>query len=93
MAAELQATEEAAAALDGLRADATRPKLRAAVEGALARLEDDPGQEANRKIRFSVPFLWGIKAQGEEDWIILWETDPEDSLVVIIKYIGPASFL
>lgn len=93
MAAELQATHEAAAALDALRADPTRPKLLVAVESALARLEDDPGQEANRKIRFSIPFMWGVKARGEEDWIILWETDPEDSLVVIIKYIGPASFL
>jgi hypothetical protein len=93
MAAELQATEEPAAALDALRADSKRPKLLAAVERALARLEDDPGQEANRKIRFSIPFMWGVKARGEEDWIILWETDPEDSLVVIIKYIGPASFL
>jgi hypothetical protein len=93
VAAELQATEEAAAALDALRADVTRPKLLAAVEGALVRLEDDPGQEANRKIRFSVPFMWGIKVRGEEDWIILWEFDPEDNLVVIVKYIGPASFL
>lgn len=93
MAAELQATAEAAEALDALRADATRPKLLAAVESALARLEDDPGQEANRKTRFSVPFMWGIKVGGEEDWIILWETDPEDNLVVIVKYIGPASFL
>lgn len=92
MAAELQATEEAASALDALRADPTRPKLLAAVEQALAQLEDDPGQEANRKIRFSVPFTWGIKARGEEDWIVLWETDPDDSLVVIVKYIGPASF-
>ncbi|MEW6477665.1 MAG: hypothetical protein AB1679_35920 [Actinomycetota bacterium] len=93
MAAELQATQEAAAALDTLRADPSRPKLLAAVERALARLEDDLGQEANRKIRFSVPFMWGIKIRGEEDWIILWETDPEDTLVVIVKYIGPASFL
>ena len=93
MPAELQATEEAAAALDALRVDASRPKLRGLVESALARLEDDPGQEVNRKIRFSVPFIWGIKVRGEEDWIILWETDPEDNLVVIVKYIGPASFL
>ncbi len=93
MAAELQATDEAAAALETLRADATRPKLRAAVESALARLEDDPGQEANRRIRFSVPFMWGIRVRGEEDWILLWETDPDDSLVVVIKYLGPASFL
>ncbi|MEW6474129.1 MAG: hypothetical protein AB1679_17895 [Actinomycetota bacterium] len=92
MPAELQATEEAATALEALRADATHPKLRAAVEAALARLEDDPGEEANRKIRFSVPFLCGIRARGEEDWIIRWETDPDDSLVVIIKYLGPASF-
>ena len=93
MAVELQATEEAAAALDALRADLSRPKLLAAVETALVRLEDDPGQDANRKVRFSVPFMWGIKVRGEEDWIILWETDPEDNLIVIVKYIGPASFL
>ena len=93
MPAELQATEEAARALDGLRTDPSRPKLLAAVEGALAHLEDDPGHEANRKIRFSIPFMWGIKARGEEEWILLWETDPEHSLVVIIKYLGPASFL
>lgn len=93
MAAELQATEEAAAALDALRADVTRPKLPAAVESALARLEDDPGQEANRRTWFSGSFMWGIKVRGEEGWIILWETDPEDNLVVIVKYIGPASFL
>jgi hypothetical protein len=93
VAVELQATEEAAAALDALRADFSRPKLLSAVETALVRLEDDPGQEANRKVRFSVPFMWGIKVRGEEDWIILWETDPEDNLIVIVKYIGPASFL
>lgn len=93
MGAELRATEEAATALASLRADPSRPKLLAAVERALARLEDDPGQGANRKVRFSVRSMWGIRAGGEEDWIILWEGDPEDSRVVIVKYIGPASFL
>jgi hypothetical protein len=53
VAAELRATGEAAASLDALRADPTGPKLLALVETALARLEDDPGQEANRKIRVS----------------------------------------
>jgi hypothetical protein len=33
-----------------------------------------------------------IKVCGGEDWLILWERDPGDTLVVIIMYVEPASF-
>jgi hypothetical protein len=91
MPAELRATDEAFGQLETLRTDPLRKELRAAVETALAALEDDPGQDAVRRHRFvSNPAVWGIPVRTrDDDWLILWEP-ADDPGVVVVRYIGPS---
>ncbi len=56
---------------------------------ALDRLEADPGDAQNRRRRFHTLDLWGISvACGDDEWLILWEPDGDDA--VIVHHIVPA---
>ena len=54
----------------------------------------DPGHASVRRHRFQSVDAWVVTVRGEEeDWAILWrphETEPD---VMLVAYVGPASFL
>lgn len=81
------------ATLAALEGDSSRALLLEAVNRVLDMLEVDPTDDRLRRQRFQNPPLWCVKvvAIGEE-WIILWRRHPTDRDIVVVQYVGPASF-
>ena len=73
--------------------DPARRKLADRVNETLARIARNPGDASVRRHRFQSVDAWAVTIPGDdEDWIILWaphETEPD---VILVPYIGPASF-
>lgn len=53
------------------------------LDAALDRLEADPGDAWCRRRRFQNIGVWGIAVvHAGEEWLILWEPDKDDGVVV-----------
>lgn len=84
---------EAAAALDRLVNDAARRTLWERVNDGLDLLENDPGDARVRRHRFADPPLWAFTIAGDdEEWVILWQPDPDSADAVIVEYLGSSNF-
>lgn len=80
--------------LDALENDPTRERLAAAVLAALRRIAENPGDAGVRRHRYQAVDAWGVMASGDgEDWIILWQLHPSEPDVILVPYVGPASFI
>jgi hypothetical protein len=67
-------------------------RLLDAVDDALDALEADPGSAGVRRRSFR-DGLWGIPVRDRsEDWLIVWERDPEADDVVVVRYLGADPF-
>ena len=72
--------------LANLQADPGRGQLYDRINDVLDQIEDDPAAALVRRHRYLQPPLWGVQVHGSgEDWLILWEESPNESLV---HYIG-----
>ena len=75
-------------------ADPARKRLAERVNEELRRIARDPGNASVRRHRFQSFDAWVVTVRGEEeDWAILWrphETEPD---VILVAYVGPASFV
>jgi hypothetical protein len=55
-------------------------------------VEADPGRAAVRRRSFG-DGLWGIPVRDRtDDWLIIWERDPADDDLVVIRYLGADPF-
>jgi hypothetical protein len=62
------------------------------VDDAIDALEADPGAAAVRRRSFG-DGLWGIPVRDRtEDWLIIWEHDPDADDVIVIRYLGADPF-
>ncbi|WP_449060878.1 type II toxin-antitoxin system RelE/ParE family toxin [Planomonospora algeriensis] len=67
-------------------------RLLDAIDDALDLLEADPGDGRVRRRSFR-DGLWGVPVRDRsEDWLIIWEQDPDDADVVIVRYLGADPF-
>ena len=74
---------QAYALLDELEADPARVGLLEQLNTALDRLETDPGDAWCRRRRYQNLGVWGILVSvSGEAWLILWEYESDDSLIV-----------
>lgn len=75
-------------------AEPARRKVAERVNEELRRIARDPGNESVRRHRFQAVDAWVLVVRGDdEDWAILWrphETEPD---VILVPYVGPATFL
>jgi hypothetical protein len=63
-----------------------------AIDDALDLLETDPSSAACRKRSFG-DGLWGISVRDrQDDWLIVWEHDADDSDVIRVRFIGTDPF-
>jgi hypothetical protein len=63
-----------------------------AIDDALDILEADPGDAQARRRSFR-DGRWGIPVRGRsDDWLIIWEHDPEQDDVVVVRYLGADPF-
>lgn len=63
-----------------------------AIDDALDALEADPSSAACRKRSFGGG-LWGIPVRDRtDDWLIVWEHDPEGADVIRVRYLGTDPF-
>jgi hypothetical protein len=63
-----------------------------AISDALDMLEEDPGDARVRRRSFGSG-LWGIPVRDRtDDWLIVWEHDPEDDDLVVVRYLGADPF-
>ena len=91
--AELGFDPEADAALAALEADPSRRELLARISAVLDQLESDPGDATVRRLRFHRPALWCVPVVShDEEWAILWEPHPTEPDIIVVQYVGPASF-
>ena len=91
--AELWFDPEADAALEALDADPSRSVMSQRIKDVLDLLESDPGDARLRRVRFHRPALWCVTVfAAEEEWAILWEPHPTAADVVLVQYVGPATF-
>jgi hypothetical protein len=87
--AELSFGPQADDLLTELEADPVRVRLLEALNSALDRLEQDPGDVWCRRRRYQNLGVWGIAVPVSGDlWLVLWEDGPGDS--VIVHSITPA---
>lgn len=92
--AEVWLDHPEAAVLDALEADPARSGSARAVLDVLRRIAADPGADDVRRLRFHAVGYWGVPVSGNsEDWLILWEPHETESDVILLGYLGPASFL
>lgn len=89
---ELWFDEEADAALTSLEANDSRSALLGRVSAVLDQLEADPSDPSVRRHRFQEVGLWCVVIPADEQWVVLWEMHPDRDDVVIVQYLGPASF-
>ena len=91
--AELWFDPEADAALAALENDPSRSRMFERIQDLLDLLESDPGDARVRRVRFHQPALWCVTVfAAEEEWAILWEPHPTMADVVVVQYVGPATF-
>jgi hypothetical protein len=89
--AELVFDPDADAALS--RLEAAGSLLLQRVNQVLDWLEADPAEPRVRRVRFHRPALWCVTvAAGDEEWAVLWEPHATEADVVVVRYLGPASF-
>jgi hypothetical protein len=63
-----------------------------AVDDAIDALEAAPGAATVRRRSFG-DGLWGIPVRDRtEDWLIIWEYDPDTDNVIVIRYLGADPF-
>ncbi len=63
-----------------------------AVDNAIHALEADSGAAAVRRRSFG-DGPWGIPVRDRtEDWLIIWEYDPDADIVIVIRYLGADPF-
>lgn len=63
-----------------------------AVDDAIDALEADPGAAAVRRRSFR-DGLWGVPVRDRtEDWLIIWEYDPDGDDLIVIRYLGADPF-
>jgi len=63
-----------------------------AIDDAIDGLETDPGSAAVRRRSFGAG-LWGIPVRDRtDDWLIVWEGDPADDDLIVIRYLGVDPF-
>lgn len=87
--AELVFSPEADNVLTRMEADESQRRCAARLNTALDLLEINPGDARNRRRRFNTIGLWGIAVTcGDDEWLILWEPQDDDSLLV--HHIVPA---
>ena len=80
--------QEADTALD----KAGQSRLLDAIDEALNLLEAAPG-DAGARCRSFGDGLWGIPIRGkDDDWLIIWEHDPLDERIVVVRYLGTDPF-
>lgn len=90
---ELWFDPEADAALEAVEADHSRRELCSRLHDVLDTLEADPGDPSVRRHRFQRPALWCVTVSTRSDnWVILWEPHPARAGIVMVHYVGPASF-
>jgi hypothetical protein len=59
-----------------------------AIEDALSLLEAAPGDAHARRRSFG-DGLWGIPLRSRsDDWLLIWEYDPFDERIVVVRYLG-----
>jgi hypothetical protein len=59
-----------------------------AIDDALDALEADPGSAAVRRRSFG-DGLWGISVRDRtDDYLIIWEPDPSEDDLVVVRYLG-----
>lgn len=69
--------------LDDLEQDPSRRHLLEALNAALDRLEKNPGDAWCRRSRYQNLGLWGMSvASRQEFWLILWEEDADEGIIV-----------
>lgn len=67
-------------------------RLLDAIDDALDILEADPGDKQARRRSFG-DGRWGIPARdADDDWLIIWFMDAEDTDIAHVPYIGPDPF-
>lgn len=72
--------------LASLQANPGHEQLYDRINDVLDQIEDAPTAVVVRRQRYLQPPLWGVPVHGSgEDWLILWEESPNESLV---HYIG-----
>src|SRR4051794_41146257 len=90
---ELRLDREVRRRIAQLDADVRRQELAAAVHDVLDLLEPDPLAGAVRRRRVQSPPLWHVRIEtGAHPWALLWEPHPSGADVVLVHYLGPASF-
>jgi hypothetical protein len=63
-----------------------------AIDDAIDALEADPGAATVRRRSFG-DGLWGIPVRDRtEDWLIIWEHDPDADDLIVIRYLGTDPF-
>lgn len=74
--------------------DPARKRLAERVNDELSRIARDPGDASVRRHRFQSVDAWVVVVRGEEeDWAILWCPHETKAGVILVPYVGPASFL
>lgn len=69
--------------LDELEQDPSRQHLLEALNAALDRLEQNPGDAWCRRSRFQNLDLWGMNVSSRQEfWLILWEEDNGQGIIV-----------
>jgi hypothetical protein len=87
--ADLVFSPEADDVLTRMEADERRARCAARLNTALDLLEADPGDARNWRRRFHTIDLSGIAVVcGDEEWLILWE--PQEDDLVVVHHIVPA---
>ncbi len=67
-------------------------RLLDAIDDAIDELEADPRSARARRRSFG-DGLWGIPVRDRtEDWLIVWERDPEADDLVVVRYLGTDPF-
>jgi hypothetical protein len=67
-------------------------RLLEAIDDAIDDLEADPGSAEARRRSFG-DGLWGIPVRDRsDDWLIIWEHDPDAANIVVVHYLGADPF-
>jgi len=72
--------------------DPARRKLGDRVNETLTRIARNPGDASVRRHRFQSVDAWAVSVPGDEDWVILWTPYGTQPDVILLPYVGPATF-
>jgi hypothetical protein len=71
---------------------AVATRLLDGIDAALDVLETNSGDSQVRRRSFG-DGLWGVPVRDEhEDWLLIWEYDPESADTVVVRYLGVDPF-